>query len=217
MRLHAKSPDLTHAQSGRSLRSCAAARPSLGESENERQRASLLTTTVKPAVNKLRKLIVSIVTPEAVILWTGLLAIVIVDVAGYMGSAALRAEMRNSFGQLSVPIRIAIFAGVGVTLWLLAFAVVARAAARLRYAFDPAYETQRTRRRWVQQLRIGDRLRLTDRGKDVYCTISRVDAKKGESFEVIWNDGNKNMLSYFDADLFDEIALGDAGRAARPV
>lgn len=172
-------------------------------------------------MNRVKKLIVSIVTPEAVILWTGLLAIAIVDV-GYMGSAALRAEIRNSFGQFSAPIRIAIFAGVGVTLWLLAFTVVARAAARLRYAFDPAYETQRTRRRWVQQLRIGDRLRLTDRGKDVYCTISRVDAKKGESFEVIWNDGHKNMLSYFDADLFDaglfdEIALGDAGRAARHV
>jgi hypothetical protein len=191
--------------------------PGLGESEKERQHASLLTTTVKPAVDKVKKLIVPMVTPEAVILWTGLLAIAIVDVAGYMGSAALRAEMRNSFGQLSAPIRIVIFAGVGVTLWLLAFTVVARAAAWLRYAFDPAYETQRTRRRWVQQLRIGDRLRLTDRGKDVYCTISRVDAKKGESFEVIWNDGHRNMLSYFDADLFDEIALGDAGRAAQHV
>ena len=168
-------------------------------------------------MNRVKKLIVSIITPEAVILWTGLLAIAIVDVAGYMGSAALRAEMRNSFGQLSAPIRIAIFAGVGVTLWLLAFTVVARAAARLRYAFDPAYETQRTRRRWVQQLRIGDRLRLTDRGKDVYCTISRVDARKGESFEVTWNDGHKNMLTYFDADLFDEIALGDAGRVARQI
>jgi hypothetical protein len=190
---------------------------SIGESEKERQHASLLTTTAKPAVNRVKKLIVSIVTPEAVILWTGLLAIAIVDVAGYMGSAALRAEMRNSFGQFSAPVRIAIFAGVGVTLWLLAFAVVARTAARLRYAFDPVYESQRTRRRWVQQLRIGDRLRLTDRGKDVYCTISRVDAKKGESFEVIWNDGHRNMLSYFDADLFDEIALGDAGRAARHV
>jgi hypothetical protein len=159
-------------------------------------------------VNRVKKLIVSMVTPEAAILWTGLVAIAIVDGAGNMGSAALRAEMRNSFGQLSAPIRIAIFAGVGVTLWLLAFTVVTRAAARLRYAFDPAYERQRTRRRWVQQLRIGDRLRLTDRGKDVYCTISRVDAKKGESFEVTWNDGQKNMLSYFDADLFDEIALG---------
>jgi hypothetical protein len=168
-------------------------------------------------VNRVKKLIVSIVTPEAVILWTGLLAIAIVDVAGYMGSPALRAEMRNSFGQLSAPIRIAIFAGVGVTLWLSAFTVVARAAARLRYAFDPAFETQRTRRRWVQQLRIGDRLRLTDRGTEVYCTISRVDAKKGESFEVIWNDGHKNMLSYFDVVLFDEIALVDAGRAARHV
>jgi hypothetical protein len=186
-------------------------------SERKFGNASLLTTTVKPAVDKVKKLIVSMVTPEAVILWTGLLAIAIVDVAGYMGSAALRAEMRNSFGQLSAPIRIAIFAGVGVTLWLLAFTLVARAAAWLRYAFDPAYETQRTRRRWVQQLRIGDRLRLTDRGKDVYCTVSRGDAKKGELFEVTWNDGHKSMLSYFDADLFDEIALGDAGRAAQHV
>jgi hypothetical protein len=202
------------------LQGCAAA--GLGESEKERQHASLLTATAKPAVNRVKKLIVSMITPEAVILWTGLLAIAIVDVAGYMGSAALRAEMRNAFGQLSAPIRIVIFTGVGVTLWLLAFTVVAQAAAWLRYALDPAYETQRARRRWVQQLRIGDRLRPTDRGKDVYCTISRVDAKKGESFEVIWNDGHKNMLSYFDADLFDadlfnEIALGDADRAARHV
>jgi hypothetical protein len=124
-------------------------------------------------------------------------------VAGYMGGDVLRAEMRSSFGELSAPIRIAIFAGVGVTLWLVVLTLVARIAARLHYACDPAYERQRMRRRWVQQLRIGDRLRLTDRGKAVYCTISRVDSKKGETFEVTWNDGRKDTLSYFEADLFD--------------
>lgn len=157
------------------------------------------------------------VTPEAVIIWTGLLLIAIMVAVGYMGGAALRAEMRNSFGQLSAPIRIVVFGGVGVTLWLLAFTVVARIAARLHYAFDPAYESQRIRRRWVQQLRIGDRLRLTDHGKVVYCTISGIDAKKGETFEVTWNDGHKNTLSYSDVDLFDEITSGDAGRATRHV
>jgi hypothetical protein len=157
------------------------------------------------------------VTPEAVIIWTGLLVIAIMVVADYMGAAVLPADMRNSFGQLRAPIRIAIFGGVGVTLWLLAFTVVARIAAGLHYAFDPAYESQRKKRRWVQQLRIGDRLRLTDRDKAVYCTISRIDPKEGETFEVTWSDGHKNTLSYFDADLFEKITLGDAGRDVRHV
>jgi hypothetical protein len=69
----------------------------------------------------------------------------------------------------------------------------------------------------VQQLGIGDRLRVTDRDKVIYCTISRIDSEQGETFEVTWSDGCKNTLSYFDADLFDEITLGDADRAARRV
>ena len=121
------------------------------------------------------------VTAEAVILWTGLLVVAITAAADYTGAAVFRADMRNWFGQLSAPIRSAIFVSVGVTLWLVAFTMVSRIAAWLRYSFDPAYESQRMQRRWVQQLRIGDRLRLTDHDKDVYCTISRVDAKKGES------------------------------------
>jgi hypothetical protein len=175
-----------------------------GCSGEEWQHGHLLTATVKPTVKSVKKLIVPIVTPEAVTIWTGLLVLAIVVVAEYMGDAVGRADMPTWFGQLSAPVRIAIFASVGVTLWLAAFTVVARIAARLHYALDPAYETQRMRRRWVQQLRIGDRLRLSDRGKAVYCTISQVDSKKGETFEVIWNDGHKNTLSYFDADLFDE-------------
>src|SRR5262245_34958217 len=90
-----------------------------------------------PAVNRVKKLIVPLVTPEAVSVWTGLLIIAIMIVAGCIGGAALRAGMRNSFGQLSAPIRIAVFASVGVTFWLVAFTVVARIAARLHYAFDP--------------------------------------------------------------------------------
>jgi hypothetical protein len=168
-------------------------------------------------VNKIKKLIVAMVTPEAVIIWTGLLVIAIMVAADSLGAAALRADMRNWFGQLSAPIRIATFSGVGVTLWLVAFAAVSRIAARLHYAFDPACESQRKKKRCVQQLRIGDRLRLTDRDKTVYCTISRIDSKEGETFDVTWSDGHKNTLSYFDVDLFDEITLGDAGPAARHV
>jgi hypothetical protein len=197
------------------------ARPGLGEPKDEPkeewQHASLLAAIVRPAVNRLKKLIVPIVTPEAVILWTGLLVIVIVVAVQHIGGAVLQADMRNWFGQLSEPIRIAIFSGVGVTLWLLAFTAVSRIAARLRYAFDPAYEIQRRKRRWVQQLRIGDRLRLAGRDKAVYCTISRIDSKEGETFEVTWSDGHKNTLSYSDADLFDDIGLGDAGHAARHI
>jgi len=148
------------------------------------------------------------VTGEAVILWTGLLVVAITAAADYTGAAVLQADMRNWFGQLSAPIRIAIFVSVGVTLWLVAFTVVSRIAAWLRYSFDPAYESQRMQRRWVQQLKVGDRLRLNDRGKGVYCTISGIDPKEGKTFEVTWNDGHKNTLSYFDADLFDEITLG---------
>ena len=65
--------------------------------------------------------------------------------------------------------------------------------------------------------RFGYPLRVTDRDKAIYCTISRIDSGQGETFEVTWSDGCKNTLSYFDADLFDEIRLGDAGRAARRV
>jgi hypothetical protein len=168
-------------------------------------------------VNKVKKLVVPMLTPEAAIIWTGLLVIAIMVLAFYMGGAGLRAQMRNSFGELSAPIRIAIFGGVSVTLWVLAFTVVSRIAARLHYAFDPAYESQRKKKRWVQQLGIGDRLRVTDRDKVIYCTISRIDSEQGETFEVTWSDGCKNTLSYFDADLFDEITLGDADRAARRV
>jgi hypothetical protein len=64
------------------------------------------------------------------------------------------------------------------------------------------------KKRWVQQLRIADRLRVTDRDKAIYCTISRIDSKQGETFGLTWSDGCKNTLSYFDADLFDEITLG---------
>jgi hypothetical protein len=166
-------------------------------------------------MNRVRKLIVPMVTPEAVILWTGLLAIAIIAAADYTGAAVLP-DMRNWFAQLNVPIRIAIFGGVGVTLWLAAFAVVGRLAARLHYAFDPAYETQRMRKRWVRQLRIGDRLPLTD-GTATYGTISGIDSKTGETFEVTWNDGHKNTLSYLDAALFDEVTLDVAGRATRHV
>jgi hypothetical protein len=168
-------------------------------------------------MNKVKKLIIPIVTPEAVIIWTGLLVIVIMVAADYMGAALLRAEMRNWFGQLSAPIRIAIFGSVGITLWLVALTVVSRIAARLHYAFDPASESQRKKKRWVQQLRIGDRLRRTDSDKTVYCTISRIDSQDGETFDVTWSDGHKNTLSYFDVDLFDEITLGDAGPAVRRV
>jgi hypothetical protein len=168
-------------------------------------------------VNRLKKLIVPMVTPEAVILWAGLLVMMIMVAVQHMGGAVFQAGMRNWFGQLSAPIRIAAFSGVGVTLWLLAFTVVSRIAARLHYAFDPACETQRKKKRWVQQLKIGDRLRLTDRDKAFYCTISRIDLKEGETFEVTWSDGHKNTLSYFDVDLFDDIALRDAGPAARRV
>src|SRR5262249_56528215 len=100
----------------------------------------------------------------------------------------LQADMRNWFGQLSAPIRIAIFVSVGVTLWLVAFTVVSRIAAWLRYSFDPAYEGQRMQRRWVQQLKAGDRLPLTHRAKGVDCTISGIDPKEGKTFEVTWND-----------------------------
>jgi hypothetical protein len=88
-------------------------------------------------VNKVKKLVVPMLTPEAAIIWTGLLVIAIMVLAFYMGGAGLRAQMRNSFGELSAPIRIAIFGGVSVTLWVLAFTVVSRIAARLHYAFDP--------------------------------------------------------------------------------
>jgi hypothetical protein len=176
-----------------------------------------LTTIIKRAMNRVRKLIVPMVTPEAVILWTGLLVTAIVAAVDYTGAAVLRAEMRNWFAQLNAPIRIAIFGGVGVTLWLAVFALVARLAGRLHYAFDAAYEMQRTRKRWVRQLRIGDRLRLTDGGTASYCTISGIDSKKGETFEVTWNDGCKNVLSYVDAALFDEVILEERGRAARHV
>jgi hypothetical protein len=97
-------------------------------------------------VNKVKKLIVSMLTPEAAILWTGLLVIAIMVLAFYMGGAELRAEMRNSFGVLSAPIRITIFASVSVTLWLVAFTVVSRIVARLHYALDPAYESQRKKK-----------------------------------------------------------------------
>jgi hypothetical protein len=137
--------------------------------------------------------------------------------AFYWGGAELRVQMRNSFGVLSAPVRIATFGSVSVTLWLVAFTVVSRVAARLHYALDPAYESQRKKKRWVQQLGIGDRLRVTDCDKATYCTISRIDSEQGETFEVTWSDGCKNTLSYCDADLFEEIALGDAGRAARRV
>jgi len=169
------------------------------------------------AVNKVKKLVVPMLTPEAAIIWTGLLVIAIMVLAFYLGGAELRAQMRNSFGELSAPVRIAIFGSVSVTLWLVAFTVVSRIVARLHYALDPAYESQRKKKRWVQQLGIGDRLRLTDRDKAIYCTISRIDSEQGETFEVTWSDGCKNTLSYFDADLFDEITLGDAGSAARRV
>ncbi len=168
-------------------------------------------------MKKVKKLIVPMVTPEAAIIWTGLLVIAIMVLGFYMGGAELRAGMRNSFGELNAPIRIAIFGSVSVTLWLVAFTVVSRIVARLHYALDPAYESQRKKKRWVQQLRIADRLRVTDRDKAIYCTISRIDSKQGETFEVIWSDGHKNTLSYFDVDLFDEITLGDAGPAARRV
>jgi hypothetical protein len=168
-------------------------------------------------VKKVKKLIVPMVTPEAAIVWTGLLVIAIMVLAFCMGGAELRAEMRNSFGVLSAPIRIAIFVSVSVTLWLLAFTVVSRIAARLHYVLDPAYESQRKKKRWVQQLGIGDRLRVTDRDKAIYCTISRIDSEQGETFEVTWSDGCKNTLSYFDADLFDDVILSDAGHAARHV
>ena len=168
-------------------------------------------------MNKVRKVIVPMVTPEAVVIWTGLLVIAIIAAAEYTRAAVLLADLRNWFAQLNVPIRIAVFGGVGVTLWLAAFTVVARIAARLHYAFDPAYETQRTKKRWVRHLRIGDHLRLIDRGRAIYCTISGIDSKKGETFEVTWNDGHKNAFCYLDADLFDEVTLEDAGRAARHI
>ena len=180
----------------------------LASAPGEWDHASLSTSNRQPAVNRVKKLIVPMVTGEAVILWTGLLVVAITAAADYTGAAVLQADMRNWFGQLSAPIRIAIFVSVGVTLWLVAFTAVSRIAAWLRYSFDPAYESQRMQRRWVQQLEVGDRLRLNDRGEAVYCTISGIDPKEGKTFEVTWNDGHKNTLSYFDADLFDEITLG---------
>ena len=94
-------------------------------------------------MKKVKKLIVPMVTPEAAIIWTGLLVIAIMVLAFYLGGAELRAGMRSSFGELSAPIRIAIFGSVSVTLWLVAFTVVSRIVARLHYALDPAYESQR--------------------------------------------------------------------------
>src|SRR5262249_20413841 len=131
----------------------------LASARGEWDHASLLPSNRQPAVNRVKKLIVPMVTAEAVILWTGLLVVAITAAAAHTGDAVLQADMRNWFGQLSAPIRIAIFVSVGVTLWLVAFTVVSRIAAWLRYSFDPAYEGQRMQRRWVQQLKVGDRLR----------------------------------------------------------
>jgi hypothetical protein len=207
----------SHRASVSKVISDAAGRECSGQARRFRRIKWQLTTTIKPAMDRVRKLIVPMVTPEAVILWTGLLVIAIIAAVDYAGAAVLPADLRNGFARLNAPIRIAIFGSVGVTLWLAAYAMVARLAARLHYAFDPACEAQRIRKRWVRQLRIGDRLRPTDRGAAIYCTVSGIDSKKGETFEVTWNDGHKNTLSYLDADLFDDVTLEVTGRAARHV
>src|SRR5262249_10870489 len=149
-------------------------------------------------------------------LWATLLAPAVLVALIYLGGAVMPPQVTEWFGQQNWFTKLGIYCAIGIVAWLVASAMVIRVAAPLHFALDPAYETERSQRRRIRQLRTGDRLRVVDRHRAIYGTVSRVDHQKGELFDVIWDDdGHKNTHFYFDIDLFEPVAAGEVEPASR--
>src|SRR6266508_1906033 len=64
----------------------------------------------------------------------------------------------------------------------------------------------------VRQMKIGERLTVTDDMGVEYGTVTKV-SPGGESFEITWdNDGHTNVSYYFDVDLFEFVNSGQHSR-----
>lgn len=155
-------------------------------------------------MNSATKWIVSFVHPRNGNFWAGLLTVGIIAGLSHWHEAWLNPRVEDWLSHQNGLTKFAGYFACGIGVYMVALIVIASVTGPIHYAIDPAYATERAQKRRVKQLKIGDRIRVTD-GKDPECcgTVTRV-SPTGESFNVTWDDdGHTNALWHFDVDIVE--------------